>query len=104
MTLVKLSTHRNENIVKNELIVQHNTIICDPYLGEVYTTRQNMVKSGGDCRKINIGYKPNFLSFLCSCIFKISHFVLVLFVFVIKFTIFVVMASSIFGIYTFISP
>ena len=28
--------YRNENIVKNELTVQHDTIICDPYLGRVY--------------------------------------------------------------------
>ena len=25
-----------KNIVKNELTVQHDTIICDPYLGRVY--------------------------------------------------------------------
>ena len=25
-----------KNIVKSELIVQHDTIICDPYLGRVY--------------------------------------------------------------------
>ena len=24
------------NIVKNELTVQHDTIICEPYLGRVY--------------------------------------------------------------------
>ena len=33
-----------KNIVKNELTVKHDTIICDPYLGRV-STRQSMVKS-----------------------------------------------------------
>ena len=34
-----------KNIVKNKLTVQHDTIICDPYVGRVYTARQSMVKS-----------------------------------------------------------
>ena len=35
-----------KNIVKNELIVQHDTFICDPFSAE-FTTRQRMVKSCG---------------------------------------------------------
>ena len=54
MTPVNLSKFEMNNIVKNELIVQHDTNICDPYLGRsppgftilclAVTGRQNVKK------------------------------------------------------------
>ena len=44
MTPVNLSKVEINNIVKNELIVQHDTIICDPYiLAGHHQTLQNFV-------------------------------------------------------------
>ena len=37
-----------KNIVKNELIVQHDTIICDPFLGRVYHQTKYGINCGGD--------------------------------------------------------
>ena len=39
-----------KNIVKNELTVQHDTIICEPYLGRVYYK----IKYGKVCSIIKI--------------------------------------------------
>ena len=59
---VNLSAYRNENIVKNELIVQHDTIICDPYLE--FTTRQSMVVTG----------QQNVFKFMYIYIYSCIHF------------------------------
>ena len=50
-----------KNIVKNELTVKHDTIICDPYLGRV-STRQSMAKTYCTCACMNSWH-------LCLCFY-----------------------------------
>ena len=54
-----------KNIVKNELTVKHDTIICDPYLGRV-STRQSMVKTYCTCACVNSWH-------LCLCFYCLSR-------------------------------